>query len=344
MDFTPRKKIILSHIVKAHIANGEPVSSKLLSETSGLGLSPATIRNEMSELCEMGYLEQPHTSAGRIPTAAGYRLYVNGLLSHDQPEQPIKQSIDNIIEQVAKDPQNITALAGQALSNLTGLAAVSLTIPEEGAFVKRVELLPMGKRTALLVLVTSDGVARSRICKAGDSLTSTALTVFDRLIAKDVVGCSLSGFNGALLQTITAKSGEYGLVLMPLFAALFEMIDTVCQFELNLKGESNLYAHCSKESDARKIVDFISRRDAVLSILSEISAPVDVVFGDEFKIDALKPTSMVVANFGGGENRVGKIGVIGPTRMDYEDLIPSISYFAKQLGRVLEQSLRDLDD
>ncbi len=344
MELTPRKKIILSEIVKSHIACGEPVGSKFLSQTTNLGLSPATIRNEMSDLCDMGYLEQPHTSAGRVPTAAGYRLYVNGLLGNDQPDETVKKSIDKMIEDAAKDPENITSLASQALSNLTGLTAVSLTIPEDDAYVKRVELLPMGRRSALLVLVTSDGIARSRICRTNESITASAISVFDRIIATEVVGTSLSMFSGALLQTVAAKSGEFSLVLMPLFCILFEMIDNVCRFELDLKGEANIYAHYQKESDARKIVDFISRRDAILSILSEIPDPVSVVFGDDFEIEALKPSSMVVAKFGGGENRLGRIGVVGPTRMDYEDLIPSISYFAKQLGRVLEQSLLDLED
>ena len=106
----------------------------------------------------------------------------------------------------------------------------------------------------------------------------------------------------------------------------------------------NLYSVYNKEGDARKIVEFISRRDAILSILSEIPDPVSVVFGDDSGIEALKPSSMVVAKFGSNDNEVGRIGVIGPTRMAYEDLIPSISYFAKQLGKVLEQSIRDLDD
>lgn len=344
MDLTPRKKIILSEIVKAHIANGEPVGSKLLCEITNLGLSSATLRNEMSDLCEMGYLEQPHTSAGRIPTAAGYRLYVTGLLGNENLSKPMKNSIDRVLQKVAKDPENITALAGQALSDLTGLPAVSLTIPEDGAYVKRVELLPMGRRTALLVLVTSDGIARSRICRTGEELIRTSLAVFDRLVATEIVGSNLSDFTGAFLQTIAVKTGEYGLTLMPLLSVLFEMIETVCHLELDLKGEGNIYAHYNKESDARKIVEFISRRDAILSILSEIPDPVSVVFGDDCGVEALKPSSMVVAKFGGGENRVGRIGVVGPTRMAYEELIPSISYFAKQLGKVLEQSLHDLDD
>lgn len=344
MELTPRKKIILSEIVKAHIANGEPISSKLLCNITNLGLSSATLRNEMSDLCEMGYLEQPHTSAGRIPTAAGYRLYVTGLLGNQNISDTMKESIDSVIQKASKDPENITSLAGQALSDLTGLPAVSLTIPEEDAYVKRVELLPMGRRTALLVLITSDGIARSRICRTGEELSKTAIMIFDRIIATKIIGKNLSEFTGVFLQNVAVKTGEYGLVLMPLLSVLFEMIETVCHLELDLKGEGNIYAHYSKESDARKVMEFISRRDAILSILSEIPDPVSVVFGNECGIEALKPSSMVVAKFGGDGNRVGKIGVVGPTRMDYEELIPSISYFAKRLGKVLEQSLHDLDD
>ena len=344
MELTPRKKIILSEIVKAHIAHGEPVGSKFLCEVTNLGLSSATIRNEMSDLCDMGYLEQPHTSAGRVPTAAGYRMYVNGLLDKNTPSDPVKASIDKALEKVAGDPEHITSTAGQALSDLTGFTTVALTIPEANAFIKRIELLPMGKRMALLVLVTSDGIARSRICRTGDALSISAIKAFDKLAAVDIVGKELGDFGGAFLQTVAAKMGNYSLVLMPLITALFEMIESVSNSQIDLKGESNLYSVYNKDIDARRIVEFISRRDAILSILSEISDPVSVVFGEDFGEEALKPSSMVVAKFGGNQNKVGRIGVIGPARMAYEDIIPSISYFAKQLGKVLEQSIRDLDD
>ena len=292
----------------------------------------------------MGYLEQPHTSAGRVPTAAGYRMYVTGLLDKNTPSEQIMASIDKAIEKVAEDPEHITANAGQMLSDLTGFTTVAMTMPEATAFIKRIELLPMGKRMALLVLVTSDGIARSRICRTGDTLSVSAIRAFDRIAATTIVGTELSDFNGVLLQTIAAKMGDFALVLMPLITALFEMIEKVCHSQLDLKGESNLYSVYNKDIDARRIVEFISRRDAILSILSEIPDPVSVVFGDDFGVDALKPSSMVVAKFGSEQNKVGRIGIIGPTRMAYEDLIPSISYFAKQLGRVLEQSIRDLDD
>lgn len=344
MELTPRKKVILSEIVKAHIANGEPVGSSFLCRTAGLNLSSATIRNEMSDLCDMGYLEQPHTSAGRVPTAAGYRMYITGLLDKNTLSAPMQFSIDKAIEKVAGDPENMTATAGQVLSDLTGFTTVAMTIPEDSAFIKRVELLPMGKKMALLVLVTSDGIARSRICRTSEALTATAIRMFDRLVAVDIVGKELIDFNGVFLQTIAAKMGEQAFLLMPLITTLFEMVENVCHSQLALKGESNLYSAYKKEGDARKIVEFISRRDAILSILSEIPDPVSVVFGDDYGIEELKPSSMVVAKFGNGDKNSGRIGIIGPTRMAYEDIIPSISYFAKQLGKVLEQSIRDLDD
>ena len=344
MELSPRKRIILSEIVKAHIAHGAPVGSKFLCETTKLGLSSATIRNEMSELSEMGYLEQPHTSAGRVPTAAGYRMYVTGLLDKITPSEAIMASIDSAIKKVAEDPEHITANAGQVLSELTGFTTVAMTISEANAFIKRIELLPMGKRLALLVLVTSDGIARSRICRTGDALSSSAIRVFDRISSVDIVGTELNAFNGVFLQTLAAKMGDFSLVLMHIISALFEMVESICHSQLDLKGESNLYSVYNKDIDARKIVEFISRRDAILSILSEIPDPISVVFGDDSGIDELKPSSMVVAKFGSDNNKVGRIGIIGPTRMAYEDLIPSISYFAKQLGKVLEQSIRDLDD
>ncbi len=343
MDLSPRKKIILSEIVKAHIANGEPISSKRLCELTNLGLSSATIRNEMSELCDMGYIEQPHTSAGRIPTAMGYRLYVSGLLGSDTISTPMKQAIDHIIMRVSEDPENITALAGQALSDLTGFLSVSMTIPGDSAFIRRVELLPMGRRTVMLLLITSDGIARSRICRTGENISGEMVNAFDMLISTDVVGHKLSEFTNAFVQTVAAKSGQYGISLLPVFSALFEMIENVCRLELDVKGESNIYSFYSKEKDARRIVDYISHGDGIRSILSNISDPISVVFGDDIGIEALKPSSIVVAKFG-GENRIGRIGVIGPTRMSYEDIIPSIGYFAKQLSKAIEQSISDLDD
>lgn len=344
MELTERKKKILCEIVKLHIATGEPIGSKLLCSVANLNLSSATVRNEMSDLCEMGYLQQPHTSAGRVPTADGYRFYIKALLGSNSISPQMQSSIDRVIQKIAESPENITANAGQALSDLTGFTTVALTVPEESTAVKRIELLPVGRRTVLVVLVTTDNIANSRLCRLSETVTPHLLQTFEALSEEKLIGLPLKSFNGAYLQTVAASAGLFGLALMPLLSTLFNMVEALCHYQLDLKGEANVYSFCHSEQDARRMMDYIHQKDAVYSLLSGIEDPVGVVFGDESGIDVLKPSSFVVAKFGGGESRAGKIGIMGPTRMAYEDIIPSIAYFARQLGKAIEQAGLDLED
>ncbi len=344
MELSPRKKQILAAIVKTYIETGEPVGSKALSQVLDLGLSPATLRNEMSELSELGYLEQPHTSAGRVPTSAGYRLYIQELMKPAEPDEKTKAAIDDALENSVSDPEQMVSTAGQALADLTGLPALSATVANETASVRRVEVIPMGRRSLLLVLITSDGVARSRLCRTERPLTTGLLERFTRLTAKEVEGKELSAFQPALLQTLVAEAGEYGFALMPLLAALFHMADEICASKLSLKGESNLFSFSELEKEARQLIDLISRRDAILSLLAGIHGPVEVVFGGDTPIAALRPSSLVVARYKLGDKELGRIGVIGPTRMAYEQLIPSIEYFAAKLGSLLTQAMEDMED
>lgn len=344
MELSPRKKQILAAIVKTYIETGEPVGSKALAQVLDLGLSPATLRNEMSELSELGFLEQPHTSAGRIPTSEGYRLYIQQLMKPAQPDEQTKAVIDDALEHTVSDPERMVGTAGQVLADLTGLPALSATVADQSASIKRVEIIPMGRRSALLVLITSDGVARSRLCRTQTPLSPPALERFARLIAGEIEGVELSGFHPALLQSLAADAGEYGFALMPLLTALFHMVEEVCESKLSLKGESNLFGFSELEKEARQLIDLIARRDAILSILAGIHGPVEVVFGGDTPIAALRPSSLVVARYRLGGKELGRIGVIGPTRMAYEQLIPSIEYFAAKLGSLLTQAMEDLED
>ena len=215
MELSPRKKQILAAIVKTYIETGEPVGSKALSQVLDLGLSPATLRNEMSDLCELGYLEQPHTSAGRIPTSAGYRLYIKQLMTPAQPDEETKAAIDDALESTVSDPERMVGTAGQVLADLTGLPALSATVANETAAVKRVEVIPMGRRSVLLVLITSDGAARSRLCRTDYPLSPGLLERFARLAAAEIEGAELSAFQPALLQTLVAGAGEYGFACWP---------------------------------------------------------------------------------------------------------------------------------
>ncbi|MDD4699230.1 MAG: heat-inducible transcriptional repressor HrcA [Oscillospiraceae bacterium] len=344
MELNERKKAILSAIIRSYINTGEPIGSKALCNILNFNVSSATLRNEMSELCEMGYLEQPHTSAGRIPTNSGYKLYVDSLMNRNSITPQMRMAIDALLSEASHDPENLASLAGQILSDLTGLPSLLATISNQSAYVRRVELLPMGRRTILIVLVTSDGMARSRISRNYTDLTADLIAIFDRLVSARVVGTELVNFSQGFLQTLVAEAGQYALALTPLMTSVFEIISDINSRGISLKGESNLISCYENENQAKAILNLIARQNVLMDILAGVSLPIDIVFGDGTGIDELRPSNMVVARYRLGENDLGRIGVIGPTRMAYEQVVPGLEYFAKRLGKIMTQTMHDLED
>ncbi len=343
MELNARKKAILSAIVRTYIETGEPIGSKALCSILGLGLSSATLRNEMSELGELGYLEQPHTSAGRVPTSKGYRLYVEDVMRNETVSPEMRQAIDAVLSHLTGDPEQIPAEAGERLSELTGLPVLSATVASEEATVHRVEILPMGKRTALLVLLTSDQTARSRLCRTAVNLSDALLDRFRRLCDDRVVGTPLCDLTASCLQSLVA-SASGSLELLPLLTCLFDMAAELSRARLSFRGESNLFSFYKQDDEVRRLLELIARRDAILSLLSELNRPVGVIFGDDTSYDALKPSSLVVASYRSGDKTIGRIGVLGPVRMSYNNLIPGVAYYAQKLSQLMSNALKDMED
>lgn len=329
MELNARKQAIVEAIVNSYIETGEPVGSKALCTMLGTSLSSATLRNEMSELCEMGYLKQPHTSAGRIPTNKAYRLYIKTMLKPKEPPQKIRAAIDDMLIEAAKDPVHISGLAVQFLANFTGLPTLLATVGCESSYVRRVEMLPMGRRMALVLLVSSDGVAKNRFCRLSEDITPAMIARFDRIVSEQVIGCALADLSSARLQNLTASAGEFSMALLPLLSAVFAMADEIANANIAFGG--NAYG-------------LAERRSELLPFITDISGKVDIVFGDATGIDALKPSNMVVARYNMGSSEIGRIGVIGPTRMAYRQMLPSVQYFAERLGQILEQTRMDMEE
>ncbi len=329
---TDRQKNILYLMVKAHIMSGEPIGSKTLSEVLENKVSSATIRNEMSFLSEQGFLEQPHTSAGRIPTSKAYRMYINGLLSHEASEET-KRMIDSHLTKIGGDFEGINENATKALSEITGLPSVSLITHEDTTYIKRIEILPMGRRMVLIVLVTSDTLAKSRMCKSGFDLTPDILSRFDRIASKEIVGTELNRFTAGFMQSVAASAGD--ITLIPFFNTVFDMITELKTMQLSLKGENTILE--AENADALRLMEFISRRDAIISVLADAKDPISIVLGEGNETEK-SPASLIIAKHSGG-----KIGVIGPKRMSYENVIPSIAYFAQKLGDIINKAINDME-
>ena len=209
MELNPRKRAILEAIINSYVEKGEPVGSKALCDMLDFSLSSATLRNEMSDLCALGYLEQPHTSAGRIPTTQGYKLYIDDLMNRDAVSGETKLIIDSLLEGLSGDVQDITHQAGQILSDLMGLPALTLTQSDSANTVKRIETVPMGPRSVLLVLMTSNGLVKSRMLRGDLPPTADFFERFGEVCRLYIIGKPLSQLNRSYSQQIIARSGDF---------------------------------------------------------------------------------------------------------------------------------------
>ena len=343
MELTPRKKAILAEIVKAHIEKGEPIGSKILATRLECAPSSATLRNEMSELCEMGYLEQPHTSAGRLPTSKAYRLYVSELMGKRKLSAEGKQIIDDMLDTVRPDPESLGVSATQILSNLTGLPAISASNAEQGVRIKKVSLMPMGKGASIVFIITDDGRTRSRLIRSNAPLTPSLLTRFDNIVRQKVCSKDSSAFDMAYLQSVVVEAGLDALNIAPILACVFDMAKELRRAQVNLNGGANLFSRLSSEAQVRPILDLLGKGDAVYGILSNCSTPLEVIFGDDTGYSELKPTGMIVASYG-GDKSFGRIAVVGPTRMAYDSILPSVEYIAERVGGMMSDMLKGLEE
>ena len=331
MELSDRKKKILATVVRSYILTGEPVGSKALCEILG-GVSSATIRNDMSELAELGYLTQPHTSAGRIPTARTYRMYVDSLMKKHTLTDAERQKISSLLPDGAEDSDRILRMAAKSLSGATGCTALATSQTDAGTLLHRVEFIPMGPSMALIVLVTSTGEVRSRMFRLDCLLTNQLSERFTGLVEKELIGREISGIHPAELQTLAASS-EYALELTPLIWALGELIEETGESRLEIAGETRMLSYADiSAGKAREIFELLSRREEVLALLDTWGGESGVIIGGDTSLDALDRSSMVLARYRMGDAHTGYIGVIGPMRMDYDMLLPGIEYFASLLS------------
>lgn len=343
MELTPRKQAVLKAIIKAYIASGEPVGSKNLTALLENAPSSATLRNEMSELCELGLLHQPHTSAGRVPTSRGYSLYVNSLMPKAQINESEKEYIDKALSGLNCAPEGIPSAVAQMLSHLTGLPAIACLLTEKQPRVKRIELFNIGRSSVMLLLITDDGRTRSRIFRYS-GFTEDSEKCFFSLIEKRIKGKSVSELTKAYMQSVIAESGIYTLELMPLLTAVFETVSEIEHTDVTLRGENALYNICGDENAARKITSLINRRDPIISILDGIGDNVGAVFGAETSYRELEGETVIAAKFTGSDKYKGYVGVIGPNRMSYEQIMPCVEYSAKEMTRIMTEAQKDMED
>lgn len=340
MKSDERRLKILEHIVNLYIETGEPVGSVAVCSKLNKTVSPATIRNDMVKLENLGLLEQPHTSAGRIPTYLGFRAYINHIITPKSLSCEEKNEIDKLLK---ADTSSISAVidnAVNALSEITGLAAVSTNCLPKFSVISKVEVIPTGKRIYAVLLITSSGEIKNKICRMQFTVTNEQLQFFEKIINENLRGVSINSFDEKIFDNLSAAMGSYILSLSPLLNTLHELYDELSKTQVDLKGENNLLKYDGLK--ANELMEFMSAKNQIEDILSSAFSGINIVFGKENDTFAVGNSSLILTKYG-TNSQFGSFGVIGPIRLDYQRVIPYVSYFSQSVTSIIDNMLNEFE-
>lgn len=337
MKMTPRKEKILSSVVRDFVKSGEPVGSKAIAEE--IGVSSATVRSEMADLIAMGLLEQPHTSAGRVPSQKGYREYVDRLMQVPQLREEERRYFDSMLLGSAFEPEQLLRRVSKVLASATRYAATVTTPSGLLATVKAVQFVQTSRRTAMLVLISSAGTMKTKVFHCDFDLTGEIMRVLFRIFNERVTGKEVSEITPAFLQTMGASLGEmYALVGSALQALLETAQDTV-QTETLISGQMNLLFY--PELEHRRMMDLLERKEDVVSLLRRKPGKISVLIGSEIDRPELQSASLLVSRYAVDGQDMGALALLGPTRMDYAGAIAVLQYLTIEVSRMLTVLMRE---
>ncbi|HXF65759.1 MAG TPA: heat-inducible transcriptional repressor HrcA [Burkholderiales bacterium] len=331
-----RAQILLKTLIERYIAEGQPVGSRALSKYSGLDLSPASIRNVMADLEEMGFVASPHTSAGRVPTARGYRFFVDALLTIKPLDTVEVHQLEEHLH--ADNTQKLVASASQLLSDLTHFAGVVMT-PRRSPGFRHIEFLKLSDKRVLLIIVTPEGDVQNRILFMQKSYTPSELTEAANILNQNYAGLTFDEIRRRIREELRQLTEDMTRLMT---AALEAGSQALASEEVVISGEGNLLDSqdlSSNMANLRKLFELFERKTGLLQLLelSSRAQGVQIFIGGESGVAPLDECSVITAPYKVEGQVVGTVGVIGPTRMAYERVIPIVDVTAKLLSSALAQ-------
>ena len=337
-----RAREIFRHIVDAYVETGEPVGSRTISRKLGLGLSPATIRNVMADLEDAGLLYAPHTSAGRLPTDLGLRLFVDGLLQLGDLSAAERQSIEAQCKLAGRNLPEVLEQASEMLSGLSNCAGI-VVAPKSERPLKHLEFVPLGPGRALVVLVTEDGQVENRLIDLPMGLPASSLIEAGNFLSARLAGRTIGEARSEILREIEQQRAELDqLAARVVEAGLAVWTGGAGEGgALIVRGQSHLLDDVQGIADierVRALFAALETREAFARLLgaAENAGGIRIFIGAQSELFGVTGCSVVIAPYKGGRDRVvGAIGVIGPTRIDYARIIPMVDYTAKVIGRLV---------
>lgn len=335
-----RKKTILQTIIKTYLETGEPVGSRTISKYTDLNLSSATIRNEMADLEDLGYIMQPHTSAGRIPSDKGYRWYVDMLM--EEKEQEVVGMREQMLQKADKMDQ-ILKQAAKVLASSTNYATMISSPTYNRNKLKFIQLSQVDDNQIIAVIVMEGNIIKNKIVTVGETLNSETMLKLNMLLNTSLTGMSIEEINLGMIAQLKEQAGDHSEVISDVLDAVAATIQ-VDNMEIYTSGATNVfkYPELSDSQSAQKIINAFEEKQLLQGIVTETlsneeNKGIQVYIGNETPVKSMKDCSVVTATYELGEGMQGTIGIIGPKRMDYEHVMKTLKTLMNELDEIFHK-------
>ncbi|QSZ28163.1 heat-inducible transcription repressor HrcA [Aceticella autotrophica] len=343
MPLDERKKKILEAIINEYILTVEPIGSRTIAKKYDLGISPATIRNEMADLEEMGYIEQPYTSAGRIPSDKGYRYYVNNIIENYLSETYLKDI--ELFDQMLVEIDDIVKKFAKFLSDRTKHTIVVKMPKIDENKIKRVQIIPVDSKKIVLLIITESGIIKNYLINLSMEIDCNNMEFLNNLLNDKLAGKNERDMDNNLKNEIKSWSRNAEFLIDEITNGIIKSLGQIEDIELYIEGSSNIlnFPEYRDMIKAKNFFELLGNRDIMNTVLEPEQDILDVTIGSENKFDNMKDLSIIKATYLINEEIAGSLGIIGPTRMNYFKLLNEINVIAKELSYVLSNIYRNTE-
>ena len=338
-ELSERKKLILKTVIEAHIETGEPIGSKYLTENMQIACSSATIRNEMAELESLGYLEQPHTSSGRIPSDMGYRFYVDSLADSYAEATAEIDGMNDLMKIKMNEIDKILESASKLASSLTNYTGIAIKPRPSSAFISRFETMYIDEHNFIIVMLTSLGNVKSKSINSENELTREATEHITDCLNACFAGLSAERITLPIVMKLESMMGSYSGLSQVIIKSIYDVMNEMSGGSLRYSGIDHLlqYPEYSNVSQFKELLGALERQDDILNMVSDSDKEdISVYIGSESPLKVMNNSSIVFKAIKKDGKTIGAIGVIGPTRMDYAKVLSTISSISGNIEGMLD--------
>lgn len=337
-ELSERKKQILKAVVEAHIDGGEPVGSKYIVQSNLLSCSSATIRNEMAELEELGYLVQPHTSAGRVPSEAGYRFYVDSLVEQYARTTHEVAQINQLLRVKMDEIDQILDMASRLASTMTNYTGIAIKPKANTVTMTRFEMIPMDINNFAIVMITSGGAVKTKKIKTEIAVSDSALKKLADLLNSQICGLGADMITLPIIMGIEEEMGEYAFLVNSAVKCIYEVMNEIDGGDMRLAGINNFlkYPEYSDTEKLSELLGTLESRDEILDLVSgSDNDKINVLIGSESSVKVMNNSSLVYIPIKKDGKTLGVIGVIGPRRMNYKQVLKALGDISDNISIII---------